>query len=201
MNRVGSSSYAKPTSRNSTSVRRRASGCAPGRSITSVCVSSRSKIRSAGRDRLLDAGVHAAQLLHRAVHQERGREKRGELARREPAPADFGRAPHHSAPTAASPPMSSMSGGSAETAPVIFMFVRNSECVARANRSVSPPLGAERLDDAMPGERLRAEVRDVLELLLAAPWWTVGRAGRAARAGRSTSGAAVRQTSASRQSR
>ena len=33
-------------------------------------------------------------------------------------------APYQSAPTAATPPMNSMSGGSADSALVIFMFVR-----------------------------------------------------------------------------
>ena len=59
-----------------------------------------------------------------AVHHERRRQKRREVAGRERVRCGCASAPYHSAPTAASPPMNSMSGGSADIAPVIFMFVR-----------------------------------------------------------------------------
>ncbi len=55
-----------PTSRNSTAARSRGSAGAPGCSCTSVCVSSMLEDALGRRDRLLDAGVHAAQLLDRA---------------------------------------------------------------------------------------------------------------------------------------
>ena len=82
---------------------------------------------------------------------------------------DLAATPYQSAPTAASPPMNSISGGSADSALVIRMFVRYSSCDAAAEPRGLARFGAERLDDAMAGERLGGQVRDVLELLLAAP--------------------------------
>ncbi len=53
-----------------------AARAAPGRSCTSLCVSSISKMRSAAAMRLLQVGVDPAQLLGRRVHHEQRRDER-----------------------------------------------------------------------------------------------------------------------------
>ena len=76
-----------------------------------------------GRHGLLQAGVHAAQLLGRAVHQEKRRDEGHEVARvRRPEVISW--LPYQSAATNATPPMSSISGGSTLSALVTFMLVR-----------------------------------------------------------------------------
>ncbi len=166
--RSGRSSYANPTSRNSTDSRRRGSATASGPLAHLAVRVEHREDAVGGRNRLLQAGVHAAELLDRAVHHERRGQKRREgagreIARRDPA------GPYQSAPTAARPPMNSMRGGSADRAPVIRMFVRYTEQRREAEPLRLPRLRAERLHDPVPGERLRAQVRQVLEFLLAAP--------------------------------
>ena len=76
-----------------------------------------------GGRRLLQVGVDAAQLLDRPVHQQQRGHERGELARRQPAGGNL-LLPYHSAPTMATPPSTSMSGGSIDSTPVTLMLVR-----------------------------------------------------------------------------
>ena len=66
------------------------------------------------------------------------------------------------------PPSHSISGGSADTVLVTCMLVRYTRCDASSNRAASC-LGAERLDDAVAGERFGGDVREHLELFLRAP--------------------------------
>ena len=105
-----------------------------------------------------------------AVHQEQRRDERRELARRQPARRDLAAAVPERRRRCATPPSSSISGGSTDTTPR-HLHVRAIEPLAtrRSNFAASLRLGAERLDDAVPGERLGADVRQVLERLLAAP--------------------------------
>ena len=61
-------------------------------------------------------------------------------------------------------------------------------------------LGAERLDDPMTREGFGRDVRQVLDLFLAAPGACAAPAGPSLTSGYTTSGAPVTQTSASRAS-
>ena len=78
--------------------------------------------------------------------------------------------PYQSSATIATPPRNSMIGGSTETR-ARDLQVRAVQAVRtrRANRSASCALRAERLHDAMAGEGLGGQVRQMLEMLLAAP--------------------------------
>ena len=67
------------------------------------------------------------------------------------------------------PPSSSISGGRLDSAAVTFMLVRNRPIAGAPELLGLVRLGAERLHDAMAGERLGADVRQLLERLLAAP--------------------------------
>ena len=74
-----------------------------------------------------------------------------------------------SSATIATPPRNSIIGGSSDTVLVIFRFVRYSRSDAAPNRSASCRSAAERLDDAVAGERFRRQMRQVLEMFLAPP--------------------------------
>ena len=77
--------------------------------------------------------------------------------------------PYQISPTTARPPRNSISGGSSATVLVTLRLVRYSRCAALANRRLSCASAPKRLDDAVAGERLGGDVRQVLELLLAPP--------------------------------
>ena len=76
-------------------------------------------------DRLLQVGVHAAQLLRRPVHQEQRGDERRELARASARPARSAGCRTTAPPAMPKPPSSSISGGRLESAAVTFMLVRN----------------------------------------------------------------------------
>ena len=92
-----------------------------------------------------------------AVHHERGGDERSELALRHALPRAICVLPYHiSADDQPTPPSNSISGGRIESALVTFMFVRYSRCGRVAEPLGLVRLGAERLDDAVAGERLGA---------------------------------------------
>ena len=143
-------------------------GSAPGCSLTSVCVSSISKIRSA-------AAVACCRLAFTRLSFFAGPYMKSSSAMNEKkAPSVIVRdatcrLPMTIAAAMPTPPTTSISGGRLESAAVTFMFVRNRLKPARLNLLGLVRLGAERLHDAMAGERLGADVRQRLERLLAAP--------------------------------
>ena len=84
-------------------------------------------------------------------------------------PAAISRLPYQSAAAIATPPSSSISGGSARQRARDLHVRPVQRSDARSNFSASRASAAERLDDAVARERLGADVRHVLERFLAAP--------------------------------
>ncbi len=141
---------------------------APGRSRTSVCVSSISKIRWRRGDGLLQVRVDAAQLLGRAVHEEHRRDERGELAGREAAGGDLVAAIPERARNANAAQELHERRQRRERARHLHVRAVNAVGGCREPRDLVR-FGPERLDDPVTAERLGRDVRDPLQLLLAAP--------------------------------
>ncbi len=121
-----------------------------------------------GSDRLLQVRVDATELLRRAVHQQQRRHEREERARRHLMRGDLPRAVHER-------------DGHAHAADQLHQrrqarerrrhfHVRAEQAEGRALELCAlVGFGAKRLHDAMAGEGLDAQVRQMLERFLAAP--------------------------------
>ena len=142
------------------------SGTAPGASSISVCVSSISKMRSAAaiacwRFALTRLSFFTGPYIRNSAAMNDVNCARGQLLRA------IAVAPYHSA--AAMPSAAEQLHDRRQARhDGRHLHVRPEQAARRLGEPRRlPPLGAERLHDAMAGERLGAHVRQVLELLLA----------------------------------